>query len=308
MSGVRPNSAFVTTALAVLVALAYPLFTDGTSLSSSLQKEVDRAMGTRLGSFVIVDVVSKAVLASHGMEIAKHRLEPPGSTVKPFVLMALLESGRLDPAQRLICRRPLRIGSADMDCTHSLQVVELDAAEAIAYSCNSYIAEVATRLHGAELLEILRRAGFDSPTGLVEHEATGKIALPGNPEALQLEALGHHGIEVTPLELLEAYRMLALRKRSAALGADGPVFAGLENSIAFGMAHAAHVEGMNIAGKTGTSVSQSTSRTHGFFAGYAPAENPAIAVVVYLENGRGLDAAAVAQPVFEAFSKLRGNP
>ena len=303
----RWTSASLRTAL-LLFALGCPWLSDSTSLDRLLQREVDRSMGTRPGAFVVVDVVSRTILASHGMEIASHRRESPGSTLKPFILMALLESGRLDPSQRLICRRPLRIGSAEMDCTHPVEVSELDAADAIAYSCNSYVAEVATRLQGTELVEILRRAGFDSQTGLVEDEAVGRIGLPGNPEELQLEALGHHGIEVTPLELLEAYRKLALRKRDADLAAESPVFMGLENSVAFGMAHDAHVKGMNIAGKTGTSISRSTKRTHGFFAGYAPAEKPEIAVVVYLESGRGLDAAALAQPVFEAFRKHRAAP
>jgi cell division protein FtsI/penicillin-binding protein 2 len=60
------------------------------------------------------------------------------------------------------------------------------------------------------------------------------------------------------------------------------------------MAHAAWVDGMNVAGKTGTA----------FFVGYAPAETPEIAVVVFLAQGRGLDAAAIVQPVFSGFAWL----
>lgn len=295
-------------ALVLIVVLSPPLFSLDRSQRAELQREVDRAMEGRSGAVVVVDVVSQTILAVHRMDLAARRLERPGSTLKPFVLMALLDSAKLDPRQRLICRRPLRIGSAQMDCTHPVQVAQLDALNAIAYSCNSYVAQVAARLDPTELVQLLRRAGFDSPTRLIDHEAAGHIAVPANPEELQLEALGHYGIEVTPLELLEAYRRLALRKRRADLGADEPVFAGLENSVAFGMAHAAHVEGMNIAGKTGTSASRNTRRTHGFFVGYAPAEKPEIAVVVYLEYGRGMDAAALAQPVLAAFSKHRLKP
>src|SRR5260370_4284417 len=195
-----------------------------------------------------------------------------------------------------------------MDCTHPAEVRQLDAAEAIAYSCKSYVAQVARGLNGVELLEFLRRAGFDTASGLVAKEAHGRIALPANLEELQLEALGYHGIEVTPLELLEAYRKLALRKRKEDLGVDAPIFSGLEGAVTFGMAHAASVDGMKIAGKTGTSVARNTQQTHGFFVGYAPAEKPEIAVVVFLAQGRGLDAAAIAQPVFSAFAKLRKRP
>ena len=124
-------------------------------------------------------------------------------------------------------------------------------------------------------------------------------------EALKrLEALGDRGIEVTALELLGAYRKLALQKRSGAtVGADAAVFAGLEESVAYGMAHAANVDGMKIAGKTGTAASRQSARTHGFFVGYAPAEKPEIVVVIYLEQGNGGDAAGVAHAVIAAAAK-----
>ncbi len=295
-------------AFTLILLLACPLPSDDVVSGSKLQTEVDRAMAKLPGAFVIVDVTTRAVLAAHGMDLASLRLEAPGSTLKPFLLMALLETGKLEPKQQFICRRPLKIGSAQLDCTHPAEVRQLDAVEAIAYSCNSYVAQVAPRLNGAELVEVLRRAGFDTASGLVAREARGRIVQPANLEELQLEALGYRGIEVTPLELLEAYRKLALRKRQGDLGVDAPVFSGLESAVTFGMAHAASVDGMKIAGKTGTSVARNTQQTHAFFVGYAPAEKPEIAVVVFLVQGRGLDAAATAQPVFSAFAKFRERP
>jgi membrane peptidoglycan carboxypeptidase len=302
----RPSPIVMAFLLTTLVA--FPLRSDDFASTSKLQHAVDRAMGKLPGALVVVDVATRTVLAAHRMDLASLRLEAPGSTLKPFLLMALLETGKLDPQQEFICRRPLKIGSAQMDCTHPAEVAQLDAAEAITYSCNSYVAQVASRLSGAELVELLRRAGLDTPSGLVPQEARGRIALPSNLEDLQLEALGYRGIAVTPLELLEAYRKLALRKRHEDMGVDAPVFSGLEDSVAFGMAHAASVDGMNVAGKTGTSIARNSQQTHGFFVGYAPAERPEIAVVVFLAQGRGMDAAAVAQPVFSAFARFRGRP
>src|SRR2546422_1486843 len=304
----RPSPTAVAITFLLATVLAFPLRPDESSLTSKLQREVDRAMGKLPGAFVVIDVTSRTILAAHRMDLASLRLEAPGSTLKPFLLMALLETGKLDPKQQLICRRPLQIGSAQMDCTHPVEVRQLDAAEAIAYSCNSYVAQVAPRLNGVELVELLRRAGFDTASGLVAQEARGRIVQPANLEELQLEALGYRGIEVTALELLEAYRKLALRKRQEDLGVDAPVFSGLEGAVTFGMAHAASVDGMKIAGKTGTSVARNTQQTHGFFVGYAPAERPEIAVVVFLAQGRGLDAAAIAQPVFSVFAKFRERP
>jgi cell division protein FtsI/penicillin-binding protein 2 len=303
-----PRLSPILIAFIAAVFLASPLRPDDIAATSKLQREVDRTMGKLSGAFVVVGVTSRTVLAAHGMDVASLRLEAPGSTLKPFLLMALIESGKLDPKQQFICRRPLKIGPAQLDCTHPAEVRQLDADEAIAYSCNSYVAQVVSRLSGAELAELLRRAGLDTPSGLVAQEARGRIARPSNLEELQLEALGYRGVTVTPLELLEAYRKLALRRRQEDLGADAPVFNGLEDAVAFGMAHAASVDGMKIAGKTGTSVARNSQQTHGFFVGYAPAEKPEIAVVVFLAQGRGLDAAAVAQPVFSAFAKFRETP
>jgi cell division protein FtsI/penicillin-binding protein 2 len=290
-----------------------------TAAKEELRAAVERAMEGRAGAAVVVEVSTGEILAAQEIEVAAHRLVRPGSTVKPFVLMALLESGKLSASQRLLCRRPLQIGGVRMDCAHPSSIVDLNAEEAIAYSCNSYFAEAATRLSGAELAQAFRRAGLDSPSGMVKEESNGRIETPQDREMLQLESLGARGIEVTALELLGAYRKLAMRKRegvgaAAIEGGASPaptesgnksaaVFAGLEQSVAYGMAHAANVEGVRIAGKTGTAASRDSARTHGLFVGYAPAERPEIVVVVYLERGNGGDAAGVARSLFAAAAK-----
>jgi cell division protein FtsI/penicillin-binding protein 2 len=288
------------TAIALLGTLMARPPAEGIARDAELQQAVDHAMAGHPGALVVVDVSSGAILASSNLQTAAHVLARPGSTVKPFVLMALLESGKVIPEERLICKRPLLIGGTRMDCTHSTNVTQLNADDAIAYSCNSYFAQVAPRLSENELVQVFRRAGVESPSGLETGEAVGHIAKPTKRSELQLEALGDVGIEVTPLELLEAYRKLALRK----LGSQtSPVFDGLEHSVEYGMAHAVNVDGMKIAGKTGTASSARSPRTHGFFVGYAPAERPEIAVVVFLERGRGMDAAALAQPIFAEFAR-----
>jgi cell division protein FtsI/penicillin-binding protein 2 len=285
------------------------LASENTGDREKLQQAVERAMEGRTGAAVVADVSTGQILAAQGLDLAARRLERPGSTVKPFVLKDLLESGKLNASQRLQCRRPLWIAGVRMDCTHPDSVADLNAEEAIAYSCNSYFADAATRLSSKELTQALRRAGFDSPTGLAKEEASGRIEIPRDRSMLQLEALGDRGIEVTSLELLRAYRRLALQKRNGiAAEVDGPVFAGLEQSVAYGMAHAANVDGMSIAGKTGTAASRESAKTHGFFLGYAPADKPEIVVVVYLEQGRGGDAAGLAHSVFAEFAKNRKIP
>ena len=292
---------------ALVLSLMLPS-TDAQTDHSRLQQAVDRAIRGRNGSIVLIDTESNAVLASSHLDEAGKELVRPGSTLKPLVLAELLKSGKVDAKQRLICKRPLRIGSLRLDCSHTTDVTQLDADDAISYSCNSYVAEVSLRMSADELVQTFKRAGLDSPTGLIKSEVAGRIQKPTSEERLQLAALGERGIEVTPLELLEAYRKLALRRNTAGGAPDDAVFEGLEHAVTYGTAHAAYVDGMKIAGKTGTASSAESPRTHGLFVGYAPSDQPQIAIVVYLPQGRGFDAAAVAQPVLAEFCRLKKKP
>jgi cell division protein FtsI/penicillin-binding protein 2 len=102
--------------------------------------------------------------------------------------MELLDSGKLDPKQRLICRRPLRIGEMRLDCSHTAGVSQLDTDHAIAYSYNLYVAEAALRIDTDGLAEALRRAGLDSLTGLAKDESTRRMGRPTSQEQRQLLA------------------------------------------------------------------------------------------------------------------------
>ncbi len=69
------------------------------------------------------------------------------------------------------------------------------------------------------------------------------------------------------------------------------VLDGLERVVREGTAQIAHVPGLRIAGKTGTS--QNAGKDHSVFFGFAPADNPKIAIAVYVENaGWGAEYAA----------------
>jgi penicillin-binding protein 2 len=264
----------------------------------ALQSVLEHSMRGRPGAAVVIDAASGKILAAWNLNVAAQRLTPPGSTVKPLVLMELLNTGKLTAAKRLICRRPLYIAGKRMDCTHPPSVVALDAREAVAWSCNSYFAAAATQLSPTEMKGILQRAGFTARTGMASGEAAGYVALASDQPHVQLQALGDWGVAITPLELLAAYRKLALQKSRGAAA----VYEGMEGAVEYGIAHTAKAEGIRVAGKTGTASGADTPFTHGFFAGYAPAENPEIVLVVYLEHGRGSDAAAIASPVFTAYA------
>ena len=277
----------------------------GTSVSEPLELAVRKQMSGKAGAVVVLDVDSGKILAQTNLKTAAQRVTAPGSTLKPFVMLELIERGQVDPEQRMACRRRLTLVGRNMDCTHSPAVTNLNAADAIAYSCNSYFAAAAERLTPAELASALEHAGFTSRTGLSAEEAVGKVVLAHDLPHQQLQVLGHWGVEVTPLELLGAYRALALHKLKNDLPAAQPVFDGLERSVQYGMAHSETATSITSAGKTGTAAGATSAQTHGFFAGYAPADKPEIVLVVYLEHGRGADAAAIAAPIFAAYAKSK---
>jgi cell division protein FtsI/penicillin-binding protein 2 len=271
-----------------------------------LRQSLNTAMAGKPGAAVVVDVESGKIIAQHGMETAARRLATPGSTVKPFVLMALLKSQKFSSDEAFFCRRTLRIAGKRMDCTHPQLAAPLHAEEALAYSCNSYFAAMAERISAADLVSALQHAGFTSPTGWSRDEVTGTVRETQTLEQRQLQALGEEDVKITPLELLAAYRIIALQHRREDKTWE-VIYRGLQDSTTYGMAHAAAPDGYNVAGKTGTANSSSSAFTHGWFAGYAPTEKPEIALVVYLEHGRGSDAAAVARMIFTAYGKLKGG-
>ncbi|HKO03927.1 MAG TPA: penicillin-binding transpeptidase domain-containing protein [Candidatus Acidoferrales bacterium] len=278
------------------------------SLPAALDRALVRSFGNRSGAGVVAEVSTGRILAAKNLSVAARRLALPGSSIKPFVLFALLESGRVRPEEPFVCPYKLEISGRRMDCTHPENTGPLYPASALAWSCNNFFAHFAPRLTPEELARALARWGFASATHLAAGEAAGEIIPARAPGELQLQALGVHGIHVTPLELLQAYRRLALRRRDpAAYGRSlGVVFAGLEASAAYGMSAAARTEGLSEAGKTGTSLADEGNWSHGWFAGYAPADAPEIVLVVFIEKGRGpTDAAGIAHDVFSAYRDAR---
>jgi cell division protein FtsI/penicillin-binding protein 2 len=82
---------------------------------------------------------------------------------------------------------------------------------------------------------------------------------------------------------------------------------GLRMVVAGGTGRAAAVEGLNLAGKTGSSENP-RGLPHAWFAGYGPVENPQLVVVAFVEHGRrgGIAAAPIVKAVFEAAKPMLG--
>jgi len=225
------------------------------------------------GTVVLLDAETGRVLNGTTAGV----LARPGSTLKPFTLLTLLESGRRPGT--LVCEGKVAVGDRRFDCTHPVISRTFGAEEALAYSCNSWFTRMALRLDAGALYRRLRGMGFGTE---------GEVEEVRSAEAVQMQAMGEAGIRVTPLELARAYRKLAVLRKEKELG---PLFAGLEGAVRYGTAQAAAVRGVSVAGKTGTG-------DGAWFAGYAPAEDARVVVVVHLPQGRGgADAAPLAAEV-----------
>ncbi|HEY3457416.1 MAG TPA: penicillin-binding transpeptidase domain-containing protein [Bryobacteraceae bacterium] len=233
------------------------------------------------GVALLMRVADRSMLREEGNLLARRWLARPGSTIKPFTVLALLEAGKLDTKEGYVCPRRLTIAGRDFTCVHPDVQLAMNASRAIAYSCNCAVAYFARRFAPDELAAALVRNGFTS----VRRNLSG--------DDCRLQALGEDGMRVTPLELLSAYRRLALRAAESKLA---PVIEGLEGAVNFGSAQGAQVKDVRVAGKTGSAFPWA------WFAGFAPGPKPDVAVLALVEGrSGGADAAPVAGEMLRKF-------
>jgi len=76
----------------------------------------------------------------------------------------------------------------------------------------------------------------------------------------------------------------------------------MQGVVSGGTGTAAQIPGVSVAGKTGTAQTGGSEQSHAWFIGFAPADNPQVAVAVFVENGGigGQVAAPIARQVMQA--------
>jgi cell division protein FtsI/penicillin-binding protein 2 len=263
-----------------------------------LQRSFDNSMDHREGAAVALDVETGQLLASYHMDVAARRLVPPGSAVKPFTLMALMDAGVVKEDTALFCPRTVRIGTHILDCSHPRTPEPLDPVLALAYSCNHFFITMSEHLPLDTLPREFSRVGFSSMTGKWHTELPGVVERPSSKQAMELMSIGEEGVKVTPLALAEAYRNLArpLRNPQTATSELQLVLKGLQAVVNSGTGQAAGSKYVHVAGKTGT------VGGHAWFAGFLPAEKPEIVIVVFLERGTGgADAAPLVGRIIDGY-------
>ncbi len=252
-------------------------------------KAVDRCFDGAHGAAVLVDRATRRPIAVHAPELAGGSAAPPGSTLKPLVLNALLERGRLRADDTFACAGDLRLQGRSFACSHPPLPAPVSVRTAIAYSCNCFVAHYASRYRAGELAQAMEGWGLVSRTNWFgEREGAGRV-WEAPPE---LQSLGEDGVVVTPASLAMAYLRLTLR-------AAPEVLAGMADAVEFGTAQRAQVTGLRVSGKTG-SVRTPAGAHVAWFAGFT--ERAVVTVTVQARSG-GADAAPIAGRILEAHWK-----
>lgn len=307
-------------------------------LAGPEQAAVDGVLGTGGPPAAVVllglDGASRVLaLGNRGVDPATY-LARPGSTVKPLVAWLATEAGVYHAGESVTCRGEYAQGQP-FHCFQ--QHGALDLTRAIEVSCNVYFMALGERLGLARLAAGLAELGLTQPTGLVPGERSGWSADPawaarrmGETTKWEIPVgAGHGPLEVTLLELAVAYGKFAARLNAPSSrvpdAVRAEIDAGLRHVVAAadGTGHRAFVEGLEIAGKTGSAepfpfgaqASEDArpsdfAKDNGWFVGYAPASAPTrlVAVLVLGSGPGGQTAAPLAGRIFETLRNGSGNP
>ena len=254
----------------------------------------------------------------------------PGSTVKPFAVMAALEAGVVRP-QSVVETSPgyLKLGRNVVRDRRDLG--PLDVATVIKLSSNVGVSRIILDTPPERFWETYRGAGFGSvsESGAVG-ESSGVLKRSRRFGKFERATLSYgYGLAVTAVQLARAYTIFAndgerldLRLVRDGPGADAPapaarrvmsegtareVLAMLETVVEArdGTGRRARVRGYRVAGKTGTSRKAiaggyAERRYLALFAGLAPVSDPRFVVAVVIDDPRGKKyyGGEVAAPVF----------
>jgi len=249
----------------------------------------------------------------------------PGSTMKPFVIAAALQSGRYVPGTQIDTSPGLlQVGTYTIHDMHDYGV--LDLAGVIRKSSNVAASKIALALEPGDVWRSYSQAGFGVATGSgFPGEADGYLSDFHRWRDVERCTLAYgYGLSATSIQLAQAYSALAnggyrvpvtLLRRDDSPVVKRAVFspkvadsvrAMMEEVVkSGGTAPLAAVSGYRVAGKTGT-VHKSEAggyaqhRYLALFAGMAPASDPRLVVVVVVNepsNGEHFGG-QVAGPVF----------
>ena len=245
----------------------------------------------------------------------------PGSSIKPFILARAVDSGLYDLTS-MIDTSPVNIGSRTIRDTRELG--EVDLATVLMKSSNAGMSRIGLSLESDALWEMMSDFGFGSyVTDGFPGESRGRLHHHTEWGEIGKATMSYgYGITVTPIQLAQAYSVIAnnglytplsLRKglsneSKRVINEDTAeaLLSMLEKVVEDGTSKKAAVNGYRIGGKSGTawktsgSGGYSTDRYRSIFAGIAPIDDPRLVAVVFIEEPTGefYYGGDVAAPVF----------
>jgi beta-lactamase regulating signal transducer with metallopeptidase domain len=313
----------------------------GTTTDAAIQRAADEEIAViaadwspELATIVVLDPATGEVLANAGRsggktaDVASTVAMAPGSTLKPITIAAALEVHAIRVGQRFECGPTPRVYGDKALEDHAV-FGTLDLGHLLAVSSNIGTARIFDALGGDNLALWLQRFHFgDAPN--VPGATTG--AFPQHIETASFEgaavAIGM-GLTATPLQMVSAYGVLAgdgvyhaptldrggsTAERIVSSETASSVMSLLEMAVADETAtgKAARVEGVYVAGKTGTSewtAPDGRDRAYASFIGVADLPSRRIVALVGIEAARDdLYGGNSAAPAFARLVKrIRGN-
>jgi len=293
------------------------------------------------GSIVVLDVKTGEVLAivnqptynpndrsQFSAERYRNRavtdIFEPGSSIKPLVVAAALESGEFRPSS-VIDTAPgyVTVGAKTIEDSRNLGRVSLTTI--LARSSNVGVTKLAMSLQPDQLWQTMTEFGLGSLTSSAfPGESAGLLTHFSNWKPISQATLAYgYGVSVTALQLVHAYSVLGNggRLNPVSLVAlespvDGRQVIAPDTAAAVrrmleevvrpgGTGTKAAVQGYRVAGKTGTAWKfaaggYSEDKYISIFAGLAPASDPRLAAVVVIDEPSGelYYGSDVAAPVF----------
>ncbi|KAA0962011.1 penicillin-binding protein 2 [Microbacterium sp. ANT_H45B] len=267
-------------------------------------------------------------------------LNPPGSTFKLIVAAAAYESGDWTPDSTLPNPARFQLPGSNNTVANAWGGTCGDGdtvtiSEAIRLSCNIPMAELAVQLGDDKIREMAEKFGFNKsfstplestpssyPQGLDDAQTAlsgfgqGQVTATPLQIAMLSAGIANDGVVMNPrlvdtvigndLSVVRAFDDTEFGRALDATVAD-QVTASMVASVSNGAAQGARIDGVDVAGKTGTTENGNKPYTL-WFTGFAPANDPEVAVAVLVEDGGGQGqsgsgdtiAAPIAKKVIEA--------
>ena len=302
--------------------------TPGEDVRTTLSLDVQRAAAAAVtqadlpASLVAIDVPSGEIRAVAQAPVGGHNralsgLYPPGSTFKIIVATALLERG-MEPGDRVTCPATVEVGGRVFRNAIPLPA-GMTLQDAFARSCNTAFIQLGLELGHSVIADTARRYGFAVPVDIGVAAADASFPVPTDDVELAASLIGQGDVLTSPLSLAVVAATaaggtlhpptLVPRDDVAVLDdLDATVLADLQSMmravVTDGTGVEAAVEGISVAGKTGTAqiATADGATTVAWFVGFA--DDLAFAVAVEGGAAGGTAAAPVAAAFLE---KLGGS-